>query len=399
MDNNINEQKIDYSVDARLVISELEAVHPIFLLNEVPASYEKNKAEYLEFTSKAITFTEFRLATQKCLAILGDGHIIAGLACNSNPLYIDIDWIANDGKLYLLDERKKPTDVEIVSISGVPVNKITEQVDIYYTAENEAAKQNNYTIYCRREDMFLLAGCSYTDSGIELQTSDGRTIICDACSGTLTIKRENYIIRHEMLGDVFYIDLRQFREDSSVDEMAEQIENAVDNGTKKFIIDVRDNYGGNSDVGEQLLQAMGMTAPDYGMFMRHSKLSQEQMSYKSDDKSFIWQPDASKAVPNENIILLVLTNVETFSSATMLGVWVQDGKLGKVVGQISSNKPNAYGEMLSIKLPVSKINFNISCKRFLRPDINANPDSLIPDIEVPFGDDILTAALDYMSLI
>ena len=401
MKNNFNEQQIDYSADARVVISELEAVHPMFLLDEVPASYEKSKAEYIEYTSKPITRTAFRLAMQKFLAMLGDGHISMCLALNKNSLYIDIAWVANVGKLYLLDENNKPTNIEIINIGGVTVDKITEQVDIYNAAENESARQYNYALFCRQEDMLKLAGCNYADSNIEIKMSDGQTKtykLIESDGFTIWLgSKPKYIIKHKMINDVFYIDLRTFQPDSSVDETAEKIKSAVQDGVKKFIIDIRDNSGGNSDVGDQLLQAMGMAAPNYGAFVRNSDLVRQRHGNIGDGESDIFKPDLSRAVANKNITLLVLTNVNTFSSATMLGVWVQDGKLGKIVGQTSCNRPNAYGDMIGIDLPVSNIELLLSHKRFLRPDTSASPDSLIPDIEVPFGEDILSVALDYMA--
>jgi hypothetical protein len=401
MQNN-NTQKIDYSTDTQFVIRELEAVHPIFLLDEVPSSYEKFKTEYIEFTSKPITLTEFRLATQKFFAILGDGHLSRGLL-TGNSLYIDIEWAANNNKLYLLDNEKKPTNIEVVSIGGTPASNLTAQVDIYYAAENEAARQSNYTIFCRLEDMLILAGCNYSDSGIELKTSENQTITCKFISSHINKIRlgakPEYIIKDEMINDVFYIDLRSFQKDPSIDETVEKIKNAMQNGINKFIIDIRDNSGGNSGVGERLIEAMGMKTPSYGVYVRHSELSCKVHGYESNDKSETFEPDKNTAVRNENITLLVLTNVNTFSSATMLGVWVQDGKLGKIVGQTSSNNPNHYGDMLTVQLPISEISFMLSFKRFLRPDTEANPDSLIPDIKVPLGEDILAVALDYMTSI
>jgi len=401
MKNSLNEQQIDYSSDAQFVIRELEAVHPIFSLFENIPSYEEAKAGYIEFTNKPIALIEFRLATQKFLAVLGDGHISRSLLSGSILLYIDVAWIANDGKLFLLDENNKPSNIEIINIGGIAVNTITEQVDIYYAAENEAARQHNYAMFCRQEDMLILAGCNYLDSAIELETADGQKITCKFLPSHVNKIRlgskPEYIIKHEMINDVFYIDLRSFQIDPSIDDAVEKIKDAVQNGTKKFIIDIRDNSGGNSGVGQKLIQAMGMKTPEYGMYVRHSELSCKTHNYEASDKNETFEPNKNTAVPNEDITLLVLTNVNTFSSATMLGVWVQDGKLGKIIGQASSNKPNHYGEMLSVELPISKIDFNLSSKRFLRPDTEANPDSLIPDIEVPFGEDILAAALDYMN--
>lgn len=398
--NISDKREIDYSPDALLIINELEAAHPIFSLREIPENYEKSKSEYINCTSKPISYIEFWAATQRFLAVLGDGHMSMYLAFKGDTLYIDISWIANDGKLYLLDENKKPTDIEIISIGRVSTSSVTAQVDIHYAAENEASRQRNYALFCCQEDMFMMAGCYYTSDEIELITSAGKKITCRLLPfdeyRAKSDSKPKYIIKHEMINDVFYIDFRAFQKSKSVDDTVTEIKNAVENGIKKFIIDIRDNGGGSSDVGEYLLSAMGMSAPRYGIYRRNSKLSCEQRGYTSSEEIIIDEPAVSAAVRNDNITLLVLTDVNTFSSATMLGVWVQDGKLGKIVGQTSSNKPNSYGDMLMVILPVYGAMFTISHKKFLRPDITANPDSLIPDIEVPFGEDILAAALKYM---
>jgi hypothetical protein len=397
-----NEKQFNYSSDAKLVVSQLEAVHPVFLFYDTISGYEEAKSEYIKSTRTRITFTEFRLATLKYTAVLGDGHICLGLLSASELSYINIDWVANDGRLYLLDKEKKPTDIEITSIGGVPASDVMAQVDIYYAAENEAARQNNYTIFCKQEDMLVMAGCEYISPNIELNTSYGGKFISKFIPINITDlfdTKVEYIIRYEMINDVFYVDLRKFRPDKIIDDTAEKIKNAIQSGTKKFIIDIRDNAGGNSNIGEQLLRAMRMTVPSYGMYVRHSKLALKQHGYKTKEKSSIYEPDKNTAIPNEDITLLVLTNVNTFSSASIFGVWTQDGKLGKIVGQISRNSPNHYGEMLLIDLPISGIKFIVSCKKFLRPDTEASSDSLIPDIEVPFGEDILAAALNYMASI
>jgi len=389
-----NTTQLDYSQDAQFAISKLEAVHPIFLLEEVK-DYAKAKAEYIKATSKPITLTELRLATRKYVAVLGDGHVSLYLQQPNDLSYFNIDWVANGGRLFLLDEEKKPTNIEVVNIGGIPVSKVTAQVDMYYAAENEAARQNNYAMFCRQEDMIRLAGCDYAFPDIKLSTSEGKTMACKFAP----MKRQppGYIVKHEMIDDVFYIDLRMFQPDKTIDDVVEKIKAAIQDGRQKFIIDIRDNPGGNSNVGKQLVEAMGMRTPSYGMFARHNDLVQQQSAFHiSKGESTNFEPNKNTAKPNENITLLVLTNVKTFSSATMLGVWTQDGKLGKVVGQTSSNRPNAYGDMLSVDLPISGIKLSISFKRFLRPDTDADPDSLIPDIEVPFGEDILAAALEYM---
>ena len=108
-------------------------------------------------------------------------------------------------------------------------------------------------------------------------------------------------------------------------------------------------------------------------------------------------PDRTTARKNENINLVVLTNVNTYSSATMLAVFVKDGGLGTVIGTPSSNAPSSYGDILYYTLPKSRIEVSISYKRFLRPDAEADPRIVMPDICAEYGEDILARAVEYLN--
>ena len=140
-----------------------------------------------------------------------------------------------------------------------------------------------------------------------------------------------------------------------------------------------------------------MKAPQYGWYIRYSALA------KSQGASFLTRifssgkPDLSAAKANPKIMLAILTNENTFSSATMLGVWVQDGKLGTIIGQPSCNSPSAYGDVLQFQLTNSCLRCLISYKRWLRPDTKADPKTLQPDVTVPIDGDILQAALNYLN--
>lgn len=92
----------------------------------------------------------------------------------------------------------------------------------------------------------------------------------------------------------------------------------------------------------------------------------------------------------------MLTNEFSFSSANMLAVWVQDGKLGTVIGYPSANSPSSYGDVLSFRLNNSGVEGQVSYKRWLRPDANADQRILHPDILVPIGGDALQTAVNYL---
>jgi hypothetical protein len=392
---------LDYSSDANLAVTEIEGAHPVFLMNERPQNYDEVKAAYLSAVARPMKLADFLLETQKYLVVLGDGHMGSGLIRNSR--YVDVKWVSIGSRLYMLGDDGKATDREVIQIGGVPIDGVKDQVDAYFFAENDSARQLQYGTYCRQEEMLMLAGSEFDDT-IEIVTRDssGETGLVECGFITADGRRihygtaPGYIIWHTMMDDVFYIDLRTFQKSNEVKDTAGAIKDAIKKGTRKFMIDIRGNGGGNSDVGLELLSAIGMTPPSYGTYICNSPLSKKQRGSAGNQPIFYREPDLSVAKRNGDISLVILTDRLTFSSATMLGVWVQDGGLGVIVGQPSSNAPTCYGDMLSLRLPTSTINLQISYKKFLRPDQNANQNTLEPDVPVEFGEDALDVALQYL---
>ena len=105
-------------------------------------------------------------------------------------------------------------------------------------------------------------------------------------------------------------------------------EQESDPGRVHVIIDVRDNRGGFGGM-HKIVKAMGMN-PKLRRYIRYSDLASKQRNVRSE--GFMqYDPDKTKAKRNENIQLVVLTNEITYSSATMMAVFVQDGYLGTVI--------------------------------------------------------------------
>ena len=81
-------------------------------------------------------------------------------------------------------------------------------------------------------------------------------------------------------------------------------------------------------------------------------------------------------------MVAVLTNARTYSSARMMAAWVQDGGFGVVIGEPSSNAPTAFGNMIGLTLPHSRINLSVSFTLWLRPDSNADQTTIWPDTQI-----------------
>ncbi len=239
-------KQTDYSSDAHCAIAAVETAHPAFLMDEIPENYEGAKAEYLQSVASPMIPTDFLLATQKYLAVLGDRRL------PRVGRYISVQWISVDDRLYLVDGESQVTDYEVIRIGGVPVEDVRKQVDTYYSSENDSAKQRQYEVYCRQDDMLLLARSQFEDT-IEIVTRDScgaeNTQNCGFVSSDIYSIYYGgfpaYVVEHRMLGDVFYVDLRTFRQGNEVTNTAKAIKEAIGKGTTKFIIDIRGNTGGN----------------------------------------------------------------------------------------------------------------------------------------------------------
>ncbi len=162
---------------------------------------------------------------------------------------------------------------------------------------------------------------------------------------------------------------------------------AIEDGSKRVIIDVRDNHGGDSNACKYLLEALGMEPGSFGSLMRYSPMAHKEYGYYQTHGSYT-QKGSNEVVKNPKVELFIITNKVTFSSAQWMATWVKDGKLGTIVGQPSSNKPSSYGDVLNFQLPNSKLIGAISYKKWIRPDQTKNDEPVLePDIFVETGMD------------
>lgn len=387
---------LSYYSDAAYLVETVEDTHPFFVLEpEKLDDYEAVKNRYLEAIHEDMSINSFCIETQKYLASFGDAHMGAGL--KALTMYLEIDWIAIDGELYLV-ENGIISNETVLEIEGIAIENVMECVEQCYAAENDSALQNNYTLHCRQKEMIELAANKVYGTmpvQVRLLTSKGRVIPCSFQLHDIRALRSSVLDGNpyhvEMLGDVLYIDVRRMDEGYALDAAVATIKEHVQAGVSKAIIDVTNCPGGMANVCHSIINALNMIMPSYSCYIRSSTLLWESKWFVKTTDERVDQPFYS--VKNDQIQLLVLTNVNTFSAAMLLPVCVQDGGLGLIVGQPPRNAPTSYGSRLDIILPYSKLPIGVSFVKWYRPDKNADQDTLIPDISIPLFEDILTSAL------
>lgn len=365
------------AIDREDAIKFIEDAHPFFVDGSDQSEYSKAKETYINATQTEMSVRDFMVATSRYYCFFNDGHTNLWW---SESEYLDIAAYVEGDKYYYMADGENYSEVYITSIDNIPVLSINEAIDALRPAENEMGR------LCNRIDLFgakgalEVAGVDVTKEQIEVSLSDGTSFYTSfkEATGGHTYEDTNTI---GLDGDVVVVDFNMCDYDEAMKKICEQLKEYINNGYDKVIIDVRNNPGGSSKACTALLEAMDMRAPSYGIFVRYSEEAKAQRPYALSFGSAYTGAPSLDGKGNDKVKLAVLCDRKTFSSATMMLVYVRDGKLGTIIGEPSANKPSCYGDILNNVLENSHIISTVSHKKFVRPDADNNEDMLVPDIE------------------
>ena len=165
-------------------------------------------------------------------------------------------------------------------------------------------------------------------------------------------------------------------------------------------MDLRENGGGNSALGESLLSYL--TNKPYKMADRKEwKASHAYRDFVKSNTRFRPSPRYLEAKDGEIVVLkdemikpvnnplrydgpvCFLIGHLTFSSAMMVANAVGDFKLATLIGEETGDPPTSFGELYSFNLPHSKFAINVSTAHFVRANGDASDKQpVLPDIKV-----------------
>lgn len=168
---------------------------------------------------------------------------------------------------------------------------------------------------------------------------------------------------------------------------------------KGLVIDLRRNGGGQSSLGEALLDYI--TSKPYRLSSgKHWKVSDQCKAFytasHSDERKYLSAPTGSYIdepepfiTPSSNPLrysgpVAVLIGPETFSSANQFANAVGDLKLATLIGQSTAERANHFGELCVFVLPESRIKVFSSSALFTRANGSRDDMSdVLPSITVP----------------
>ena len=158
---------------------------------------------------------------------------------------------------------------------------------------------------------------------------------------------------------------------------------------RTFVVDMRNNGGGNSLLGDILLESLlpdNANFKSYQSFVRISKFLKDSSFYYSSVKTDSNQLTNIETLPkikeweerkklgqrfNGKVIFIQGQN--TFSSANYLLTTIKDNHLFPIIGSNTSQKPTCFGDVITVLLPFTQTKACISHSYFQRPcnrDIN-----------------------------
>lgn len=367
----------------------------------------------------SISIVELYRRTAPVVALIGDGH--------TNLVFPMRDFITPEQKRMpmnvdvLADKSMAcrrcydsliPKDAVILAINGVSTQEILDTMIPFVSGEREHFKlsriDDSFSLLYRMlfpADEYVV---SYATKGQKkISTVTLPALTSDEMNGHLPDLQDeqasdySYIIDED--NNVAIMDFRSFVDTERMKVFADSMFTEIKNkDIGNLIIDLRENGGGNSSVGDVILRYIS-PIPFAQMTKSLIKITPKTIElmgggivepglyfYESQTNDFIKPLTNEEGHYNGNIILL--TSNHTFSSAGSFAWAFKECGIGIVIGEETGGMNVCYGDILPYRLPISGMLCTISFKRFWQMNADENDvHGTIPDIEVPASEALNTA--------
>ncbi|HLM01793.1 MAG TPA: S41 family peptidase [Pyrinomonadaceae bacterium] len=365
----------------------------------------------------AMTQKEFWLLFTPLVSALQDSHSYVIdprffiKAENDTTKYFPIRTVYIDGKIVVENsfaDEKVEKGAIITGINGISSKELIRKISGHrFGVERERVENAVLWLWVGAAELFG------RPEEFTVSFSGGRKIQVKGLSLPEFVRRENAArsavaavstdsspLELKLLGDgaaylnstTFSDDLEKYKE--ILREVFTKIKTA---GVRHLIIDVRSNRGGNSALGDALID-MFNSKPyrHYSSIWKRSNQYVEEMKRRK-----ISLPDSYLALrpgetlsgkspvikPGDNPLrfqgqVYVLSAKETFSSGQMFLAVVKDNGLAKIIGEETTVAVCSFGEIMFFNLPHSRLRASVSTKSFTPPAGCKDARGVLPDIAV-----------------
>ena len=414
--------------DIDTLIKYIEETHPNAFYKFTKDQFIKEADGIKSIITRPLSIYDFYLLTAPLVAKLQDGHTSIQFPqmeyFNENPILFPYNVKLSSEEPFITivrPFRTMPADIpdnaEVLTINDFDSKKIVKDIIKLNSGESDNFRADmgaNFfyfylnTLYGGLTDYFTVKyktdekterkkinGIKY-DSLVKRQSQDttkAAKISHDDYSLKLMPETKTAIIDFESFND-----MQKFK--IFINSAFEQIQT---NKIENLIIDIRENRGGNSAIGDEFFQYISPVP--FNQYpkakIKYSALQKEtyRMRYeKTKDRS--WR--ATRKKPNglvEDITsssiklrrnplrfkgkVYLLTGISTFSSAGSFAQCFKYYKMGKIIGEETGGWIIHYGDVINASLPNSKLGLTISHKMWFEAGAQENDfHGTAPDIKV-----------------
>jgi hypothetical protein len=392
--------------DLNFLFEKLEAIHPALYHNTPKAKIDDARKALENELIEPMTRLAFARKAIPVVTLLKDGHTALSFpteeflnALKMGGKTFPLAVLIRDGKIFVTANFSADTSnfilAEILSINEQSSEDLLEKLRDYTSAELGFYRD----IRIQRAFGRLLWYCFGWGDVFDLQLSQDGALINKKING---ITEQEFAQVNKKRGDgrktkpySFYtanntgvIDFRSMSEMETFDNFLDSVFTVIkEQNIHTLVIDVRNNGGGNSRMGDMLLQYIS-DKPYKQIERMEVKNSNETAKFNQGKIGTISRVDETplkKPKKSGNKFTgktYLLTSHLTFSSANMLAIAFKCFDMGTIVGEETGGVYAAFGDVVSLKLPNTQLPAGCSFKKFIHPCDDGAIHGVKPDVEI-----------------
>ena len=400
-------------LDIDALVYTFSEVHPNMF-------HECGQAEFMEAVNRvksnlpdSLNRIQLYKEVAPLVAMLGDGHSNLNFPLNDLftkdlrrlPLFVNINLHNYEITTVACIDSIIPRSAQILSINGVDSRTMLERMMEYVSGERYFFRLARVNQAFPALFELLYAADSYEVVYREPENKRSKTVTLHPATYDEIVQRlphqkksqqkvEDYSFTLDKKRNVTIMDFRQFSNPEKMRIFADSMFTAMRHeGISNLIIDIRNNGGGNSAVGDELFRYIS-PVPFMQMskaFVRITPTTRRLAKIKDRYPGLYHYAESGKFVtpltPEEGRFMgnvYLLTSHQTFSSAGSFAWAFKEFGMGTVVGEETGGMNVCFGDILPYRMPVSGLLCSISYKRFWQYGADEKDiHGAIPDYQVP----------------
>lgn len=358
-----------------------QAKYNFVYFDHVHLDWNKIYLDYLPQVKATLNTTDYYKVLQKFYAQLQDGHTNVYPPKTLNKEFYSRPPMRTEligGKVFItavFSDSLERTDIK----PSLEILKINHEPVIEYADRNIKPYQSSSTpqdLTVREFTYFLLAGSDSAPLILQLKNSKGQI-------WEKTITRTGYrdikpipALEYKLIGNIGYLIINNFESDKIIQQFDSLFTQIAQ--TKGLIIDIRNNGGGDSYIGDHILSSLTNKPfkTEASKILKYNSTPGGGAQWDDNEPGEI--TPVGKQYYSNPVILLI--SAKTFSAAEDFTVAFNYMKRGKMIGQTTGG---STGQPVSFDLPGGG-SARLCGKRDTYPDGKEFVGiGIMPDIEIP----------------